>query len=151
MSSEYRSPFAALPASELPAVEDTRDDSMDSLPSFSDRGRPDVPALTDGRSENPVVLGHNVPGLASSGVIVPQIFTQGVPRTDGRARTVSPGFEHRGGSSSSSDPRDYKHKFELAQRQVEHFYAKAKETETAWEHEHADKLNLQAQFAELPA
>ena len=102
MSSEYRSPFAALPASELPAVEDTKDDSMDSFPSSSDRGRPGVPALTDGRSENPVVLGHNVPGLASSGIIVPQIFTQGVPRTDGRARTVSPGFEHRGGSSSSS-------------------------------------------------
>ena len=151
MSSEYRSPFAALPASELPAVEDTKDDSMDSFPSSSDRGRSAVPALTDGGSERPLVLRHDVPGLASSGVIVPQIFTHGVPPADGRARTVSPGFEHRGGSSSSSDPRDFKHKFELAQRQVEHFYAKAKEAETAWEHEHADKLNFQAQLAELQA
>ena len=93
MSSEYRSPFAALPASELPAVEDTKDDSMDSFPSSSDRGRSAVPALTDGGSERPLVLRHDVPGLASSGVIVPQVFTHGVPPADGRARTVSPSFE----------------------------------------------------------
>ena len=149
MSSEYRSPFAALPASELPAVEDTKDDSMDSFPSSSDRGRPAAPALTDGGSEHPLVLRHDVPGLASSGVIVPQVFTHGVLRADGRARTVSPSFEHRGGSSSSSDPRSYKEKFELSQRQVQHLAAKAKENEVAWEHEHADKLNLKSQFDEL--
>ena len=157
MSSEYVSPFAALPAHELPAVEDTKDDSMDSLPSSSDRGRPGAPALTDGRSEHPIVLRHDVPGHASSGVIVPQIFTHSVPPADGRARTVSPSFEHRGDSSSSADPRSYKRRFEqplqqmleLSQQQNAQFLQKAREAESAWEHEHADKLNLKSQFDEL--
>ena len=154
MSSEYRSPFAALPASELPAVEDTKDDSMDSFPSSSDRGRPAVPALTGGGSERPLVLRHDVPGLASSGVIVPQIFTHSVPPADGRARTVSPSFEHRGDSSSSSGPRSYKRRFEqsqqqmleLSQQQNAQFLLKAREAESAWEHENAEKLHLKAEF-----
>ena len=83
------------------------------------------------------MLRHDVPGLASSGIIVPQVFTHGVPRADGRAR------------SSSSDPRSFKEKFELSQRQVEHLVAKAKENEKAWEHEHIDKMHLKSQCEEL--
>ena len=149
---------AALPAPSAPlAVEDTKDESMESVPSSSDRGRSGAPALTDGRTDDPVVLRHDVPGLVrffetSLGAIMPDKFAPGASRSDGRARTVSPSFEHRGDSSSSSGPReDYKRKFELAQQQLGHFYSKIKEAETAWEHEHADKLNLKSQLDQLQA
>ena len=99
---------AAPPAPSAPlAVEDTKDESMESLPSSSDRGRSGAPVLTDGRTEDPVVLRHDVPGLVrlfetSLGAIMPGKFAPGAPPADARARTVSPGFEHRVDSSSSS-------------------------------------------------
>ena len=83
------------------AVEDAKDESMESVPSSSDRGRSGAPALTDGRTEDPIMLRHDVPGLVRffetpPGAILPGTFVPSAPRSDGRARTVSPSFEHRG-------------------------------------------------------